>query len=362
MSDIFDKKKEKRLISFLYNANFFTDLIVNDNLEFTSNVAMPHPNIDVRINSAGLDEMSNEINNIINNTVTAIMYGHPNNMPPPIQLIINQILSRAVYNNAERSQPYITNAIKGGLTSFFHKNTIRDEDFDWISIDNQRLVNFVWTSLRCALFSQTKNIITINYELNSDTYSSMLKTIKPYHAMHLEQNPSNLKDKIECIKLFFDSWGVPLPAQQNLMSSIKNKWNNIKNKTDIIEWLNKNEEIVVWSWSYILDNLLNKTKPEWVDISSSDKKEIESQTRDTIITLYDLVDREIDRNFLKIQLSTNGSQQKYREKIKINSKTLNISVSIETKEKLNKLTKIKNKSIKAVIESLINDEIERLGE
>lgn len=361
MSDIFDKKKDKRLITFLYNSNFFTELSFNDNLEIIFNAAVPHPSINAQINAVGLDEMTNAINNIIKNEITAIMHGYQNNVNSPIQPIINHILSRPIYNNAERNQTYITNAIKSGLTSFFHKNTIRDEDFDWISIDNQRLVDFVWTSLRCTSFSQTKSILTINCELNPPHYSGIFKNMSPYHAMHLEPNLSNLKDKIECIKLFFDSWGVTLLAQQNLMTSIKNKWSDIKNRTEIIEWLNKNEEIVRWSWSYILDNLLNKTKPEWVDISSSDKKEIELQTRNTIITLYDLLDRETEKKLLKSQLSINGTQQKYREKNKINSKTLNINVSIEAKEKLDKLKEVKNKSIKAIIENLINDEINRLG-
>ena len=42
--------------------------------------------------------------------------------------------------------------------------------------------------------------------------------------MNLEKNPPNLESKLECVKLFFDSWGEPLPNQKQLMESIKNRW------------------------------------------------------------------------------------------------------------------------------------------
>lgn len=143
------------------------------------------------------------------------------------------------------------------------------------------------------------------------------------------------------------------------MTSIKNKWDSIKNKTEIIEWLNKNEELTTWSWSYIVDTLLNKRTPEWVDISSTDEIEIQKKTKDTIITLYDLLDRESEKRLLKGQLSRNGSQQKYREKGKSNSKILNICISIETKEKLDKLKNSKRCSIKEIIETLIDSEFKK---
>ena len=180
-----------------------------------------------------------------------------------------------------------------------------------------------------------------------------------YRNLHLEINPPDLKCKIESIKLFFDSLGEPLISQKSLMTSIKNKWDSIKNKTEIIEWLNKNEELTTWSWSYIVDTLLNKRTPEWVDISSTDEIEIQKKTKDTIITLYDLLDRESEKRLLKGQLSRNGSQQKYREKGKSNSKILNICISIETKEKLDKLKNSKRCSIKEIIETLIDSEFKK---
>ena len=62
MSMYWDKKRNKRLISFLYNSNFFTAMTFNANLEFIFN---PDPTnnrplnyIDYRINSVGLNEMA----------------------------------------------------------------------------------------------------------------------------------------------------------------------------------------------------------------------------------------------------------------------------------------------------------------
>ena len=114
-------------------------------------------------------------------------------------------------------------------------------------------------------------------------------------------------------------------------------------------------------WSYIIENMLNKSIPEWVNISNSEKRDIEQKTKDTIITMYDLLFRETDRKLFKSQLSKNGSQQKYRIKEKANTKVLNLNVSIETKSNLEKIKKIKNKSMKEIIEELINEELNRIS-
>lgn len=367
MSMYWDKKRDKRLISFLYNSNFFTGISFSDNLELTYNQASNnhiYNYIDNRINTVGLDEMTSEVDRIINNSITSLMNRYRMNPDGVLQSIINNILARPIYNNIQPTESNITDNLIKELEHYFHKNTLRDDDFNWISIDNPRIVNFVWASLRSSSFNPNKSNITINYDLDT-SHNSKMGSLRlnqyttPYKAMNLEMNPPDLKSKLESIKLFFDSWGEPLINQKSLMTSIKTKWDLVKNKTEIISWLNKNEEITEWSWSYIHENLLNKTTPEWVNISEPDKKGIEHQIKNTIITLYDLLDRETERKFLKSQLSRCGTQQKYRIKEKVNTKALNICISIETKEKLNRLKEAKKCSIKEIIENLIEDEIKR---
>ena len=367
-----DKKKDKRLISFLYNSNFFTALTINPDLELISNQTSNFNSfnlIDYRMNSVGLDEMASKIENTINNSIASIINGA---LPAPIdqiQSIINFILSNPANYNTQPTEQNIANHLNKGLEHYFHKNTLKDDEFNWISINNPRLVNFVWASLRMCSFSQTKSNISITYELNN---SINLKTALEtnwgsglpgnlYRNLHLETNPPDSRCKLESIKLFFDSLGEPLLNQKTLMSLIKNKWDLIKNRIEVIEWLNKNEILITWSWSYIVDSLLNKITPEWVDISSSDEIEIQQKIKDTIITLYDLLDRESEKKLFKGQLSRNGSQQKYREKEKSNSKILNICISIETKEKLDKLKNAKRCTIKEIIETLIDSEFKKQG-
>ena len=48
-------------------------------------------------------------------------------------------------------------------------------------------------------------------------------------------------------------------------------------------------------------------------------------------------------------------------KEKANTKVLNLNVSIETKINLEKIKKIKNKSMKQIIEELINEELNRIS-
>ncbi|WP_320151433.1 hypothetical protein [uncultured Tolumonas sp.] len=362
-----DQKRNKRLISFLYNSNFFTGANLNENLEFvfsTPNTLDPFY-IDQRINSARLSEMSNTLDGIINNSISAMMNRYPAKITGPLEDVINRTLNAQI--NISPTNADITKKLIMELECYFHKNTLNDNEFNWISIDNQRLVDFVWTSLKISTFKSSKSDIEISFDLDNgitNKQSEFYKTHRknhPYKEMRLEENITDLKSKTESIKLFFDSWGEPLNIQKSLMSSIKEKWDSIKNRTEIIDWLNRNEELTMWSWSYIADNLLNKKIPEWVDISSADQKENERKAKATIITLYDLLDRESEKKLLKSQLSKNGAQQKYREKEKNNTKALNICISIETKEKLNKLKITKKCSIKEIIETLIDDEFERQG-
>lgn len=360
MSMYWDKKRDKRLISFLYNSNLFTGISFNDNLEIiinqTNNSSFPF--IDNRINSIRLDEMDDGVNNIINNSITALINRQQIIQNGLLSSLIIYISNRPIYVSTPLTRSNIDDILIKELTHYFHRNTLKDDDFNWISIDNPRVVNFVWASLRNSYFHLTKNNVVINFDLEN-SYTNIQQTA--YQAMNLEINPPDLKNKIESIKLFFDSWGEPLFSQKNLMASIKSKWDKIKNRLEIIEWLNKNEEITTWSWSYIIENMLNKSNPAWVNISSTDKKDIEQQTKDSIITFYDLLDRETDKKLLKSQLSKNGSQQKYRIKEKQNTRALNINISTETKENLEKLKKIKNRSMKEIIEDLINDEFNKIS-
>jgi hypothetical protein len=215
------------------------------------------------------------------------MHRNINNPNGLLQNIISFILTNQVCNNIQPTEANISDFLIKELENYFHKNTLRDDDFNWISIDNPRIVNFVWASLRACSFSQTKSNISINQELDARVNLNIAPSFnlglgQPgnlYRNLHLEINPPDLKCKIESIKLFFDSLGEPLISQKSLMTSIKNKWDSIKNKTEIIEWLNKNEELTTWSWSYIVDTLLNKRTPEWVDISSTDEIEIQKKNK-----------------------------------------------------------------------------------
>lgn len=362
MNMYLDKKKNKRLISFLYNSNLLTGISVNENLELNFNP--PNNNsqqfIDNRINLAGLDEMSDVVEKIIRDSVISIINKQPIFQNGLLSLVIGYISNGLIHHTEQLTESNIADVITRALMQYFYKNTLKDDDFNWISINNPRIVNFVWASLRNSYLYPTKNNIAIIFDLEYG-HAGTNRSQTAYQAMNLEKNPPNLESKLECIKLFFDSWGEPLVSQKSLMESIKTRWDNIKNSSEIIEWLNKNEELTTWAWSYIVENMLNKSIPEWVNISNSEKRDIEQKTKDTIITMYDLLFRETDRKLFKSQLSKNGSQQKYRIKEKANTKVLNLNVSIETKSNLEKIKKIKNKSMKEIIEELINEELNRIS-
>ena len=221
-----DKKKNKRLISFIYNSNLLTGITFNENLELISNSSQF---IDNRINLAGLDEMSDVVEKTIGYSVSAIMSKQQILQNGLLSTLISYISNKQIYHNEQLTESNITDIITRALTQYYYKNTLKDDDFNWISINNPRTVNFVWASLRNSYLHPTKNNITIIFDLECGREN---RSPTAYQAMNLEKNPPNLESKLECIKLFFDSWGEPLVSQKSLMESIKTRWDNIKNSSE----------------------------------------------------------------------------------------------------------------------------------
>lgn len=209
MSMYWDKKKDTRLISFLYNSIFFTGVSLNNNLEliFNSSINNLLPIIDNKINLSGLDEMSNTIDNIMKASITNLINRQPLLQVGMLSVVINNVLSSKIPINTLLIESNLSDILVKELRNYFYKNTLKDNDFDWISIENKRLVDFVWTSLRMCSFGESKRNVSINYELDDGvnlrtTFNTDMFLGRPgnlYRDLHLEINPPDLKCKLESI-------------------------------------------------------------------------------------------------------------------------------------------------------------------
>lgn len=250
--------------------------------------------------------------------------------------------------------------IKSLMKEIFDCYNLSSEAFDWISPENQRLCDFVWACLRISHSSRSSILIyeqelTITDESDKMDVDILGKRSNQrdyiYDQLGLPKSAHDSYTKKNYIIRFFDLWSVSREKKEAQMEWFSRAWNKIKNKSKMVDWLNKNDGMAGWAWNYTLKTYLNFDAPAWVDLSNSKNDERE---REVLITLYDLLSVE-HRAILMASLSKSGAQQKYR----MNSserKAMSIPLSEEHKDKLKRMAKDTNCRIYQVVEDMIEKE------
>lgn len=250
--------------------------------------------------------------------------------------------------------------IKNLMKEIFDCCNLSSEAFDWIFPENQRLCDFVWACLRIS-HSSRSSILIYEQELTiTDESDKMEVDILGrksnqrdyiYDQLGLPKSARDSYTKKNYIIRFFDLWSVSREKKEAQMEWFSRAWNKLKNKSKMVDWLNRNDGMAGWAWNYTLKTYLNFDAPAWVDLSNSKNDEKE---REVLITLYDLLSVE-HRAILMASLSKSGAQQKYR----MNSserKAMSIPLSEEHKDKLKRMAKDTNCRIYQVVEDMIEKE------
>ncbi|MGL6562871.1 hypothetical protein [Aeromonas hydrophila] len=254
--------------------------------------------------------------------------------------------------------------IKLLMNDIFDYCNLTSDAFEWISSDNQRQCDFLWTYLRMSderrgtlEYKQSLTIPNEHEEFDEKdrrripTVNLLGLKSNLYESLGLPTLVDGSHAKKECIIRFFDLWDVSRERKEDQMEALVYAWNKIKNKSKMADWLNKNDNMAGWAWNYTLKTYLNFDAPAWVDLSNSKNDEKE---REVLITLYDLLSVE-HRAILMASLSKSGAQQKYR----MNSserKAMSIPLSEEHKDKLKRMAKDTNCRIYQVVEDMIEKE------
>ncbi|WP_429076676.1 hypothetical protein [Aeromonas hydrophila] len=257
--------------------------------------------------------------------------------------------------------------IKNLMKEIFDCCNLSSEAFDWISPDNQRLCDFVWACLRIS-HSSRSGMLTYEQALkitdNSDEEEQDRRPVIDligtksnhrdylYDQLGLPKSSSDSHTKRNCIIRFFDLWDASREKKEKQMEAFSYAWNKIKNKSKMVDWLNKNDDMAGWAWNYTVKTYLSLKIPAWVDLSNSKKDE-----KEALITLYDLLSVE-HRAIWMASLSKSGAQQKYR-KNSSDRKAMGIPLSEEHKEMLKKMAKDSNLRIYQVVEEMIEQEYQR---
>ncbi|WP_262111399.1 hypothetical protein [Aeromonas sp. Marseille-Q5825] len=254
--------------------------------------------------------------------------------------------------------------IKSLMKEIFDCCNLSSEAFDWISPENQRLCNFLWACLRIS-HSSLSGILTYKQALKiPDESDEEAQDQRPvidllgtksnhryylYDQLGLPKFASDSHTKKNCIVRFFDLWNSSREKKEKQMEAFSHAWNKIKNKSKMVDWLKKNDDMAGWAWNYTAKTYLSLKIPAWVDLSNSKKDE-----KEALITLYDLLSVE-HRAIWMASLNKSGAQQKYR-KNSSDRKAMGIPLSEEHKGMLKKMAKDSNLRIYQVVEDMIEKE------
>lgn len=264
--------------------------------------------------------------------------------------------------NYDRDELNTSIKVKGLMLEVFYQSCLGDNDFDWISNSDDRLVNFIWASIllisnedqfRDGVFQSISIDKTVPRSELDDAYID-----EPlYSSLCLDIHPASNRDKILNITLFFDLCRFELREKTSLMNILKSRWSGIKNSSKVINWLSKNEGLWGWAWDYAFSRYLNSKEPLWLELNSTESYEIVKSKKMALITFNDLL--RLEHQLLVIsELKKSGAQQKYRMKLQGEDaprKMVQISMSVSTKDKLKKLADRENQKMNHVVEMLINE-------
>ena len=242
------------------------------------------------------------------------------------------------------------------LIRIFDCKNLEPELIKWILQDNIELINYLWSFLTMAHVINETQLLYLPkfYHLKSDDikssdpipYTSLdgqrEKNLLPYRRLQLDKSPANTKEKYKNIIKFLDLWSTGLHIKQKQIKIFESRWLSIKNKNKMRQWLKKNSGLNDWSWSFIKSNFLNNKTPYWIsDIDNMDGKARNEEIKNTLITLYNLIEIPEAKALMMASLSRAASQCRYREKSKKDEKSyINVVISNENKSNFDELKNI----------------------
>jgi hypothetical protein len=241
----------------------------------------------------------------------------------------------------------------------FEKTQLSTEDFSLLNTDNQRLFNWIW----CLLKNYTPSIIDsensppIFYDILKKISPSELKRTHPYSSLNNESfktNPHSCSKRVSDIKDSFKNSEVDKEGQLEIIKLIATLWGEMFKFEDFVKWFNTSDETQVdWSWQYINASKYRQNFQYW---NPHEKDE----TAAAVIAVIDIgmFENQDRTELLLSNMRRAWSQKKFRDKNE-GKKAYSISMTKETKEKLDSLVEVKGLKINETIEQLIRSAFEK---
>lgn len=229
------------------------------------------------------------------------------------------------------------------MTTAFAATQLPHSYFRWIDKLDSRLCHWLWCYLKKH---------TLNKDQEHDDQGIIHRSLKRLSSQpFLIEKDSNADRHTDILNAFYHG-ELDAKQQQDLLDSLKSMWFEIEEDTSVTSWLEDNN-VSQWQWAYsYLQNVKTRPLPlAWTSHKDSEK-------RDIVIATIDLSNN-LDRKALLIdKMKKAWSQKKFREKSN-GKKPYSISMTQNTKQKLNALAEENELKINEMVEQLIQNEYQR---
>jgi len=229
------------------------------------------------------------------------------------------------------------------MRSAFKSTQLPSSYFRWLDKKDERLCNWAW----CYLKGKTK---TTETDLEKDVIKESELLLLAEKAFNIERE--NAADRQGDILTAFYDGEADAQQQQDILDHLKSKWQDIRTNEGITHWFEENNPSQwAWAWSYLQNITQRPLEPAWIPSKDSEKKA-------AVIATIDLSDN-VDRKALIIdKMKKAWSQKKFREKSS-GKKPYSISMTLNTKQKLNALAEEKGMKINDMVEYLVKNEYQK---
>lgn len=223
------------------------------------------------------------------------------------------------------------------MRTAFRAAQISSQHIRWIDKNDDRLCNWVWCYLKSRTSKKNLGSESQPFALSAKAFNTDRDYVSERH--------------IDIITAFHNG-EADIEMQQDILEQLKVKWQDVRSNETIVNWLEENNpKHWAWAWTYLQNITQRPLEQAWIPSSDTEKKA-------AVIATIDLSDN-VDRSALIIdKMKKAWSQKKFREKSS-GKKPYSISMTLNTKQKLNALAEEKDMKINEMIEFLVNNEYKK---
>lgn len=240
------------------------------------------------------------------------------------------------------------------LQSAFSEVQAVDKDWGWLDPNDFRFINWTWFVLKHDSPSLIDDIIDIDFRvkttiINDDKYIDVLRKLN-IKAFNLSSR--KIADKYAMLIELFSKGEATIEEQLYIIQEICKRWEEIINDERMINFLS-NKPSTKSEFAY--KKIKELSEERW--LFRETPRTCEEKHWSTI-TAFDLIDDKYKKELIIQKIKRAWSQKKYKEKDNA-KKPYSISMTPDTKKKLDKIADFVDGKICDAISRIIDEEFER---